>query len=110
MLTLKQSRRLQSLLLGLLAWLVALVLFFPIFWMVLTVGMMKKGEISRTRTMPRPKNSLASSSAEISTPKTTLISSTLPTSSRVLVMPGQKPASVTKYSKFSRPTKACSPG
>lgn len=36
MLTLKQSRRLQSLLLGLLAWLVALVLFFPIFWMVLT--------------------------------------------------------------------------
>ena len=31
MLTLKQSRRLQSLLLGLLAWLVALVLFFPIF-------------------------------------------------------------------------------
>ncbi len=36
MLTLKQSRRLQSLLLGLLAWPVALVLFFPIFWMVLT--------------------------------------------------------------------------
>ncbi|MDR6358027.1 hypothetical protein Q3H58_004698 [Pseudomonas psychrotolerans] len=76
----------------------------------LTVGMMKKGEIKSTRTMPRPKNSLASSSAEISTPKTTLIANTLPTSSRVLVMPGQKPASVTKYSKFSRPTKPCSPG
>lgn len=36
MMTLKQSRRLQSLALGTLSWLVALVIFFPIFWMVLT--------------------------------------------------------------------------
>ncbi len=36
MLTLKQSRRLQTVLLGTLAWLVALIVFFPIFWMVLT--------------------------------------------------------------------------
>jgi sorbitol/mannitol transport system permease protein len=34
--TLKQSRRLQALFLGCLAWSVALVLFFPIFWMILT--------------------------------------------------------------------------
>jgi sorbitol/mannitol transport system permease protein len=34
--TLQQSRRIQSLALGFLAWTVALVLFFPIFWMVLT--------------------------------------------------------------------------
>ncbi|MFC6669288.1 carbohydrate ABC transporter permease [Marinobacterium aestuariivivens] len=34
--TLKQSRRLQTVLLGGLAWLVALTIFFPIFWMVLT--------------------------------------------------------------------------
>ena len=36
MMTLKQSRRLQSVALGTLSWLVALVIFFPIFWMVLT--------------------------------------------------------------------------
>lgn len=36
MMTLKQSRRLQTLLLGTLAWLVALIIFFPIFWMLLT--------------------------------------------------------------------------
>ncbi|AMZ71380.1 MULTISPECIES: carbohydrate ABC transporter permease [Pseudomonas] len=36
MMTLKQSRSLQSLLLGTLAWVAALLLFFPIFWMVLT--------------------------------------------------------------------------
>ena len=36
MLTLKQNRRLQTLLLGSLAWLVALTIFFPIFWMLLT--------------------------------------------------------------------------
>ncbi|WAH56222.1 carbohydrate ABC transporter permease [Pseudomonas silvicola] len=35
-LTLKQHRHLQSVGLGLLAWVIALVLFFPIFWMVLT--------------------------------------------------------------------------
>lgn len=34
--TLKQSRRLQSIVLGTLAWAAALLLFFPIFWMVLT--------------------------------------------------------------------------
>lgn len=34
--TLKQSRRLQSVFLGCLAWVIALVLFFPIFWMILT--------------------------------------------------------------------------
>jgi sorbitol/mannitol transport system permease protein len=34
--TLQQSRRLQSLVLGCLAWAVAIVVFFPIFWMVLT--------------------------------------------------------------------------
>ncbi len=36
MMTLKQSRSLQSVLLGSLAWVTALLLFFPIFWMVLT--------------------------------------------------------------------------
>ena len=36
MMTLKQSRRLQSIVLGTLAWGAALLLFFPIFWMVLT--------------------------------------------------------------------------
>ncbi|WP_061238681.1 carbohydrate ABC transporter permease [Ectopseudomonas composti] len=36
MLTLKQSRRLQSVLVGALAWAIAALIFFPIFWMVLT--------------------------------------------------------------------------
>ncbi len=36
MLTLKQSRRLNTLVVGLFAWAVALLLFFPIFWMLLT--------------------------------------------------------------------------
>ena len=36
MLTLKQSRRLHSLVIGTLAWAIAAVIFFPIFWMVLT--------------------------------------------------------------------------
>lgn len=36
MLTLKQSRRLQSVLVGVLAWAIAALIFFPIFWMVLT--------------------------------------------------------------------------
>jgi sorbitol/mannitol transport system permease protein len=36
MMTLKTSRRLQSAALGTLSWLIALVVFFPIFWMVLT--------------------------------------------------------------------------
>ncbi|MNV90239.1 hypothetical protein D3C71_1846080 [compost metagenome] len=61
-----------------------------------TVGMMKNGEMSSTLTMPRPKNSLASSKAAIKTPKITLISSTLPTNINVLSAPGRKPESVTK--------------
>ena len=36
MMTLKQSRRLQSMLLGALSWIIAALVFFPIFWMVLT--------------------------------------------------------------------------
>ena len=36
MLTLKQSRRLQSVFIGTLAWAIAALIFFPIFWMVLT--------------------------------------------------------------------------
>ncbi|MGE1155180.1 carbohydrate ABC transporter permease [Pseudomonas kitaguniensis] len=36
MMTLKQTRRLQSVVLGSMAWIIALLLFFPIFWMVLT--------------------------------------------------------------------------
>jgi sorbitol/mannitol transport system permease protein len=36
MLTLKQTRRVHSAFIGLLAWAIALLLFFPIFWMVLT--------------------------------------------------------------------------
>ncbi|MFI7868475.1 carbohydrate ABC transporter permease [Ectopseudomonas khazarica] len=36
MLTLKQSRRLQSVLIGTLSWAIAAVIFFPIMWMVLT--------------------------------------------------------------------------
>ncbi|UCJ17794.1 carbohydrate ABC transporter permease [Pseudomonas sp. MM211] len=36
MLTLKQSRRLQSLIIGTLSWAIAALIFFPIFWMVLT--------------------------------------------------------------------------
>ncbi|QVI83387.1 carbohydrate ABC transporter permease [Pseudomonas viridiflava] len=35
MMTLKQTRRLQSVVLGSMAWIIALLLFFPIFWMVL---------------------------------------------------------------------------
>ncbi|MBT3144035.1 carbohydrate ABC transporter permease [Neptunomonas phycophila] len=36
MLTLKQARQLRTVLLGTLGWLVALIIFFPIFWMILT--------------------------------------------------------------------------
>ncbi|MGG2398913.1 carbohydrate ABC transporter permease [Pseudomonas sp. SH1-B] len=36
MLTLKQSRRLHSVLIGTLSWLIAAVIFFPILWMVMT--------------------------------------------------------------------------
>ena len=36
MLTLKQSRRINTLVVGMFAWAIALLLFFPIFWMLLT--------------------------------------------------------------------------
>jgi len=36
LITLKQQRRLHTIAMGTLAWLVALVIFFPIFWMILT--------------------------------------------------------------------------
>ncbi len=36
MLPLKQTRRLRDALIGLLCWGIALVIFFPIFWMLLT--------------------------------------------------------------------------
>ncbi|WP_017906976.1 carbohydrate ABC transporter permease [Pseudomonas asplenii] len=49
-LTLKQSRRLQSVLLGILAWTIALLIFFPIFWMVLTSF---KSEIDAFATPPQ---------------------------------------------------------
>lgn len=50
MLTLKQSRRLQSVLVGTLAWAVAALIFFPIFWMVLTS---MKTEIDAFATPPQ---------------------------------------------------------
>jgi len=48
--TLQQSRRLQSLLLGTLAWAIAIVIFFPIFWMVMTSF---KSEIDAFATPPQ---------------------------------------------------------
>ena len=48
--TLQQSRRLQSLLLGTLAWAIAILIFFPIFWMVLTSF---KTEIDAFATQPQ---------------------------------------------------------
>lgn len=48
--TLQQSRRLQSLLLGTLAWTLAILIFFPIFWMVLTSF---KTEIAAFATPPQ---------------------------------------------------------
>ena len=48
--TLQQSRRLQSLLLGTLAWAIAILIFFPIFWMVLTSF---KSEIDAFATPPQ---------------------------------------------------------
>lgn len=50
MLTLKQSRRLRNALLGLLCWGIALLLFFPIFWMLLTSF---KSEIDAFATPPQ---------------------------------------------------------
>jgi hypothetical protein len=70
----------------------------------LTVGMTKKGEMSNTRTRPRPaKGSLISSASAM--PSTTVIKMTLPSRSTVLSTAAPKDGSVTKYSKFSRPMK-----
>ena len=62
-----------------------------------TVGMTKKGEISSTRTTPRPGNGSSISSAS-ATPPTTVMAMTLPSSSSVLTMAVQNDGSVTKYS------------
>ena len=60
-----------------------------------TVGMTKKGEISSTRTMPRPGNGSLTSSAS-ATPSTTVMTITLPISTSVFHTAGQKSGSVTK--------------
>jgi hypothetical protein len=75
----------------------------------LTAGMTKNGEISSTRTMPRPGKGSFTSSAS-STPNTTVITITLPISSSVFHTAGQKSGSVMKYSKLPRPTNGWSPG
>jgi hypothetical protein len=62
-----------------------------------TVGMTKKGEISSSRTMPRPgKGSLISSASAM--PPTTVMTITLPSSSRVLITVAVNDGSVTKNS------------
>ena len=61
----------------------------------LTAGMTKKGEISSTRTMPRPGKGSFTRRAS-STPSTTVMSTTLPISSSVFHTAGQKSGSVTK--------------
>ena len=63
----------------------------------LAVGMTKKGEISSTRTMPRPGNGSLTSSAR-ATPSTTVIAITEPSSDSVFSTDGPKSGSVTKYS------------
>ena len=61
----------------------------------LTAGMTKKGEISSTRTMPRPgKGSLTSNAS--STPPMMVMRMTLPISISVFHTAGQKSGSVTK--------------
>jgi len=70
----------------------------------LTVGMTKKGLISRMRTRPRPGNGSSISSA-MAAPRPTVITMTLPSSSSVLITEVVNDGSVTKYSKFSSPTK-----
>ena len=70
----------------------------------LTVGMTKKGEISRMRTMLRPGKGASTSSAS-KMPPTTVIRITLPSSSRVLMTAAPNDGSVMKYSKFSSPIK-----
>ena len=61
-----------------------------------TVGMMKKGAITIRRTMPWPKIGLSRSSAS-SVPSTTVMMSTDPTSTSVLMIAVVKAALVTKY-------------
>ena len=61
----------------------------------LTAGMTKKGEISSTRTMPRPGKGSFTSSAS-STPSTTVMTITLPIKSSVFQVAGQKSGSVMK--------------
>ena len=63
----------------------------------LTVGMMKKGEISRTRTIPRPLNSRSMSTA-IASPRMVEIPRTLPTRSNVFHSAGMNAGSVQKNS------------
>ena len=60
-----------------------------------TVGITKKGEISSTRTMPRPGKGSFTSSAS-ATPSTTVMTITLPISTSVFHTAGQKSGSVTK--------------
>ncbi|MDT4868492.1 hypothetical protein FQZ97_1034570 [compost metagenome] len=60
-----------------------------------TVGMTKNGEMSSTRTRPRPaKGSLISRAMAV--PTTTVIPITLPSSSRVFITAVPKDGSVTK--------------
>jgi hypothetical protein len=74
-----------------------------------TVGITKKGEISSTRTMPRPGKGSSISSAS-ATPPTTVIAITLPSSSAVLPTALVKDGSVTKNSKLARPAKPLASG
>ena len=62
-----------------------------------TVGITKNGEISSTRTTPRPGKGSSISSAS-ATPPTTVMTMTLPSSSSVLTIAVQNDGSVTKYS------------
>ena len=61
-----------------------------------TVGMTKKGAITRMRTMPCPNIGWSISSAS-AMPPTTVISSTPPTSSKVFQIEVRKAGSVRKY-------------
>ena len=79
-----------------------IIMFFHI--SAFTVGMTKNGEISNTRTMPRPGNGSLMSNA-IAMPTTTVIRMTLPSSHTVLSTAVLNDGSVTKYSKFSSPAK-----
>ena len=63
----------------------------------LTVGMMKKGEISITRTTPRPGKLRSTNTARLSPTETVMISMD-PTSSSVFRTAGRKAGSVRKNS------------